>query len=141
MDEVGLAAAEAVRGAPCDESSEAIPPVMQMALAFLVRVGGVPLLRDVARLFATTCDERIVSLHDALAVGNRREVARLSHAIKGSAAQVGAESLRRSATLLERESAAGELDRLREIVDGLAAASLLASARLDAYLRTAGERE
>lgn len=139
MNQPGSGAAEAVREAPSDDEGEAIPPIMQMALAFLVRVGGVPLLRDVSRLFATTCEERIVSLRKAIPLDDRREIARLAHALKGSAAQVGAEALRRSATALEQHSASGSRDVLAGIVDEIATASQLASQRLNAFLRAAGE--
>lgn len=91
-----------------DDQLPVVPSQMHEALALVDRIGGGELLRTVVRLFRATSDDRMGKFHEALSEGDSTRVARLAHAMKGSAGQVGAEGLRACAAALERE--AGTLD-------------------------------
>ena len=92
---------------------------MHEAIELVLRIGGLALLDRVVTLFRSTSEERVGKLRSAVAAGERMQVARLAHAMRGSAAQVGAEALRAVAAALESESAAlddGELSRRVELL-------------------------
>lgn len=78
-----------------------IPPEMRKATAFVLGMGGAELLQKIASLFASTAVERQHELRNAADSKDRNRVRRLAQAMRGSAAQVGAESLRRAATRIE----------------------------------------
>lgn len=113
---------------------EATPPVeMHEALALVQRIGGNELLDKIITLFRSTAEERRVKLAAALDEGDAHQASRLAHALKGSAAQVGAEGLRAAAAAFEKE--AGALDatarqaHFARIVEEISTAS----AQLDAF--------
>jgi HPt (histidine-containing phosphotransfer) domain-containing protein len=114
------------------------PPEMHDALALVQRIGGRELLDKVVSLFRTSAEERLVKLRLFIEAGDATQVSRLAHAMKGSAAQVGAESLRAMAAALEKES--GQLDRaaLFARLDGFADEVRLALAQLESYRSAAG---
>jgi len=114
------------------------PPEMHDALALVQRIGGRALLDKVVALFRASAEERLVKLRVFIDAGDATQVGRLAHAMKGSAAQVGAESLRAIAARLEKE--AGQLDReaLDERLDGFADEVRLALAQLERYRGAAG---
>jgi HPt (histidine-containing phosphotransfer) domain-containing protein len=115
-----------------------VPPEMREALAFVHRIGGDELIAKVVTLFRTSSEERLVALRRALAVEDRPAVRRLAHALKGSAAQVGAEGLRSAAASVE--AAAGELslDALAAQVEALAGLTAVARELLEQEKGRAG---
>ncbi|MEP7381536.1 MAG: Hpt domain-containing protein [Gemmatimonadota bacterium] len=112
------------------------PPEMYDALALVQRIGGAALLDKVITLFRASAEDRRVKLAAAIRDGDLLQVSRLSHAMKGSAAQVGAEGLRAVAASLEKEI--GVLDppaiaeRYEHVVDEIGTAV----AQLEAYRAT-----
>lgn len=125
-----------VRPIPVD----ATPPAeMHEALGLVQRIGGNELLDKIITLFRSTAEERRVKLAAVLSEGDAHQASRLAHAMKGSAAQVGAEGLRAVTAAFEKE--VGALDtatrqaRFDRIVEELA----LALAQLEAYRATAGD--
>jgi HPt (histidine-containing phosphotransfer) domain-containing protein len=114
------------------------PPEMHEALALVQRIGGRELLDKVVSLFRASAEERLVKLRVFIDAGDTSQVSRLAHAMKGSAAQVGAESLRAIAAVLEKE--AGQLDQaaLLERLDSFTEEVRLAMAQLESYRGTAG---
>lgn len=95
-----------------------IPPQMREAASFVLDMGGADLLQKIITLFSSTSVERIHELRAAAAAGDRDRVRRFANAMKGSAAQVGAECLRDAAATLE-STAATQLPA--ELVSGVEA--------------------
>ncbi len=115
-----------------------VPPEMREALAFVHRIGGDELIEKVVTLFRTSSEERLVALRAALAGNDRHAVRRLAHALKGSAAQVGAEGLRSAAASVE--ATAGELppDALAAEIEALAGLAAVARELLEQEKARAG---
>lgn len=116
----------------------AVPPQMQEAMALVERIGGRELIEGVSFLFRTTSNERIEKLHDALAAGDTTRIARIAHAMKGSSAQVGAESLRLIAVSLETEAASLDAAALARHVERVGREVHVAWAQLDRYHSSRG---
>lgn len=113
---------------------EATPPAeMHDALALVQRIGGTELLDKVIALFRASAEDRRAKLLAAINDGDAHQASRLAHAMKGSAAQVGAEGLRAFAAQLEKEmeslDSATRHVRYERFVDELA----VAIAQLDTY--------
>ncbi len=81
-----------------------IPAEMHEAMATIERIGGRELVTKIAGMFETSARERLARLPDLAATGDHRQVSRVAHAMKGSAAQVGATMLRDLAAGLEKEA-------------------------------------
>lgn len=114
------------------------PPEMHEALALVERIGGNELLQKVITLFRSTSQQRVEAMRAAALADERHQLSRLAHAMKGSAAQVGAESLRAAAASLEKEAAGLAADAITPRLDALSFEVTRAWAQLDAYGRTAG---
>ncbi len=95
---------------------------MHEALALVQRIGGPGLLDRVITLFRASAEERRVRL-----------------AIKGSAAQVGAEGLRAVAASLEKEVCTLDAEALNARFERIVEEMAAASAQLDAYRHTVVE--
>jgi HPt (histidine-containing phosphotransfer) domain-containing protein len=109
---------ERVNGeAPSESAHVVVSPEMREATTTVIRIGGVSLLEKVTHLFSTTAHERLAELGLALERGDRQRLSRLAHAMKGSAAQVGAEGVRRPAHALEAEAASALPDRLASLLE------------------------
>ncbi len=83
-------------------------------------VGGDPAkVRHYLRMFADLTGPSLADIRVAIATGDREQIGRLAHKIKGSAAMVGAVRVARSAAAIEADGAAssGELTRLSEQLD------------------------
>ena len=109
------------------------PPQMHEALELVQRIGGVPLLDRVVDLFRTTSRERMGRFESLITAGDAQQVSRLSHAMKGSAAQVGAESLRAVASGLEHEATSLDADAQRSRVATMTQELARALAQLERY--------
>ncbi len=120
-------------------ASLAIPAEMTEALALVARIGGVELLGKVTDLFRQSANDRMTKLRNAAESNDLTHVSRLAHAIKGSAAQVGAEPLRVCAAILEQQAAALSPDQLRAAIDDIARETENAHAQL-AHMRAEGAR-
>lgn len=85
-----------------------VPAEMHEAMDTIERIGGQALVEKIMGMFESSARERFVRLDALVAVGDTHQVSRVAHAIKGSAAQVGASVLRDLAGSLEKQ--AGTLD-------------------------------
>jgi len=107
-----------------------IPPEMHQATAFVLGMGGAELLHKIASLFASTAVERQHELRNAADSKDRNRVRRLAQAMRGSAAQVGAESLRRAAAQIEEMVESRSWEEIAAAIDGLQPEVTRASAML-----------
>lgn len=114
------------------------PPEMHEALALVERIGGNELLHKVITLFRSTSEQRLGAMRTAALADERQQLSRLAHAMKGSAAQVGAESLRAAAASLEKEAVGLAAEAITPRLDALSLDVTKAGAQLDAYGRIAG---
>ncbi len=125
-----------VRANPVD----ATPPAeMHEALALVQRIGGTELLDKVIVLFRSSAEERRFKLAAAMRDGDLHQASRLAHAMKGSAAQVGAEGLRAIAAFLEKEVASLDAETRTASFERLVEEIGTATAQLDAYRATVVE--
>lgn len=114
------------------------PPEMNEALALVLRIGGRDLLQKVVALFRTTSEQRLGAMRAAHGAGDAYQVSRLSHAMKGSAAQVGAEGLRAASFALEKEAQSLAPEQVAARIEAIAQEAVVAWAQLQTYARTAG---
>lgn len=114
--------------------SVACPPEMQEALGTVARIGGPELVRRMAGLFEPSLRERLTRVAQLRAAGDFPQVARVAHAIKGSAAQMGCEGLRREAEYLEANARSLGPGALDHAIAALTAAAETAQAQLTTYL-------
>ena len=98
-------------------SARTVPEEMVAALATIDRLGGPTLITKMVRLFGTGSRERIAALDAAFVANDRAEIARLAHGLVGSAAQIGAESLRRIALTTEQTATTSDARSLRASID------------------------
>src|SRR3954451_18625890 len=88
----------------------------------LADTGEAGLVNEVLAVFQTDTAERIESLRKALAAGDRTHVKNQAHAIKGSAAQVGANPLAAICHSLEAQAMTAEPAQLQSILRQLESA-------------------
>ncbi|MCA9773165.1 MAG: response regulator, partial [Myxococcales bacterium] len=120
---------------PSSEPSSGEPraPVFDVDDA-LIRTGGdVELLRELAELFLDEAAELLVSLRDAVDAGDAERVERAAHALKGSAANIGACGVRAAALRLEEIGRGGNLDGAAEALVTVEAAYSDLRPRLESY--------
>ena len=111
------------------------PPDEMRAAALLARrAGGERLYSRMVDAFGSAARERLASMREAAGAGQHAEVARLAHAMRGSAAQMGAHAVRDAATELE---ATTDDRRRRELLDELTDALANAERWLQALLEEA----
>ena len=108
------------------------------ALARLRRIGGEKLVRAMIDSFAANGAARITSAREAAIAGDGQGVSDAAHALKSSAGNLGAESLRLVAQRVEREAVDSGSD-LGRLSDELAAAFEQARAAALAARDTAAE--
>jgi two-component system, sensor histidine kinase and response regulator len=92
------------------------------------------LLRDLLNIFKEDFPRTIRSLESAVAAGDLKTCARLSHTLKGMLSSLGARRAAAAAAALDLVASSGETASLKECLDTLQreAASLLPE--LDAYM-------
>ena len=112
---------------------------MAQAMAMIQRIGGDDLVQRVVGLFHSTAEERVRRLQELTAAGNLVEVGRVAHAMKGSAAQVGAEALRDASERLEHEGPTMAVEAVAAALGPLAGLVAEARAQLDACAAGGGE--
>lgn len=113
-----------------------VPPEMHEALGMVQRIGGADLVRRMAGMFETSSRERLGKLAQARAGGDLKQLSRVAHAIKGSAAQMGAEELRAAAEALEADAMSLGPGAVDQAIVGLATDVERACAQLTFYLST-----
>ena len=77
--------------------------------------GDKKLLRGMVAIFIKNVPSQMKQLRDAFEAKNARQVEILSHSLKGSAAMIGAHSLRDAALKVERAVMDGDLEKARSI--------------------------
>ena len=77
------------------------------------------LLREMLGYFIDENRRRMDKVLDAMLVDDREALRQLAHAVRGSAAMIGAGHLHFLATSLEHEAAGGDRDRLREAIGSM----------------------
>jgi HPt (histidine-containing phosphotransfer) domain-containing protein len=115
-----------------------VPREMIEALGVIERIGGLELIDKLTGLFEKSSRERAAALEAFLMAGDRKQLSRTAHAVKGSAAQVGAESLRALASALEQDAERLDSAALQERVDAVSVEIDNAMASLRCFLRTQG---
>ncbi|MEO6444670.1 MAG: Hpt domain-containing protein [Gemmatimonadaceae bacterium] len=115
-------------------------PHMQDALGGVLRIGGRDLLEKVVDLFQSMSRDRLEKMRSAVASGDRVQVSRLAHAMKGSAAQVGAEALRTMSFLLEQDAASLDVPTMAKRIAQIEREVPLVWAALEHFRATATNR-
>ncbi|HEV7458615.1 MAG TPA: Hpt domain-containing protein [Roseococcus sp.] len=95
------------------------PVLDPSALAALEEVVGAAASAEIARLFREDSESRVARGSAALAVGDLAAVAREFHALKSSAATLGARRLSALAARLEAAGLAGDVIVARQVGSGL----------------------
>lgn len=114
------------------------PPVVDSgALDRLTEWGGDKLLRQMLRLFLENAKERLEQVRAGLAPGGDLDEAhRSAHALKSSAANLGAMQVSALSAELEASTGAGDLERSRQLADALVEAHAAADAALTRVLES-----
>jgi HPt (histidine-containing phosphotransfer) domain-containing protein len=94
------------------------------ALERLFRFGGAPLLDEMIRLFLAALPERLAAARAAIAGGDDASVERALHALKSSAAQLGAMRLHRLSATGEQSAREGPRSALVPLLEELDRESL-----------------
>jgi two-component system sensor histidine kinase/response regulator len=127
-----IAARESVPpDAPADEAATAIDVRTLASLRELQRDEGPDIVRELAALFVADAREHIAALRDAAAQRDAPTIAREAHALKGSAAILGAQQIVAICEALEGTARAHELAGVGGALDQLDAAFARARAALD----------
>lgn len=82
-----------------------IPAEMHEAMTMIERLGGRALVDKIVTMFESSARERFAKLELLIPAGDTHQVSRVGHAMKGSAAQVGATAFRDLAATLEKDAA------------------------------------
>jgi Amt family ammonium transporter len=101
-------------------ASSGMPPVDTSSLLRRCR-GKASLVEQLLQKFESQALEQLRSLEEAASRNDREAIARISHAVKGAAANLSAESVRASAMTLEGSAAALGEDELLRGIERLAA--------------------
>jgi len=115
-------------------SPHLIDPAAIRNLRTLNTDGSDDFLREIVALFSADLPARIAELDQSLAEGNRRKFERAAHSIKGSAANLGAASLKAAAEKIEAQSDVSGLDGIESLVGELKAEAARAQLALGEIL-------
>jgi HPt (histidine-containing phosphotransfer) domain-containing protein len=96
------------------------PSTDQESLDRLRRFGGEKLVREMIALFLAAMPERVQTARDAARRGDGPVAERALHALKSSAAQLGAMRMQRLSEQGEHAARDGSMDAVRSIVEELA---------------------
>lgn len=99
-----------------------IPAEMHEAIGMIERLGGRTLVDKIVTMFESSARDRFAKLEGFVQAGDTHQVSRIGHAMKGSAAQVGATAFRDLAASLEKEAATLDAEGLAALVTRLQAA-------------------
>ena len=88
-------------------------------LRLLAEVGDSEAVAEVISVFQSDTQARIRTLHPALAAGDAARLRAQAHAIKGSAAQVGARQVAEISREIEVAAVAGDLGRVAGLLPAL----------------------
>jgi HPt (histidine-containing phosphotransfer) domain-containing protein len=91
-------------------------PLDMAAIARLEEWGGVTLRQKMIELFLTHAPERMEGIRNGLEAGDDVLVERSAHSLKSSAANLGAEKLRKIAGTIEAAMERGDRDTARQIL-------------------------
>jgi HPt (histidine-containing phosphotransfer) domain-containing protein len=100
----------------------------------LLDVAGVDGVKDILAAFWRSTDELSADLSRCAATGEYSQAARTAHALKGSAANVGAQRLSEAARDVELKSKNGDLAAMRDAVERLAAIYCETRAALEGHV-------
>jgi len=107
------AALERIQGAEIAEAPSPAAPApstdsFDLATALQRVEGDRELLEEIVRIFVEECPKIIADIHHAFATSDARLLERLAHTLKGSASNLGALAVPRSAAELEQKARAGD---------------------------------
>ncbi|HEX6640011.1 MAG TPA: Hpt domain-containing protein [Thermoanaerobaculia bacterium] len=105
--------------APDSPTHADFPETDPEALERLRRFGGAKLLREMIALFLEAMPQRLAAARSGLSRGDAHVVEHELHALKSSAAQLGALRMNRLSVEGERLAKAGALDAAPDILDAL----------------------
>jgi HPt (histidine-containing phosphotransfer) domain-containing protein len=101
------------------------------SLSRLDEWGGPKLVKEMIRLFLQNCPDRMDQIRTVVESDDLDQPERGSHSLKSSAANIGAEHLRRIADEIELAASKAELERVRELLPGLEDAFSQATTELE----------
>jgi HPt (histidine-containing phosphotransfer) domain-containing protein len=117
-------APDTITAAPSEDATGSTDDVIDLArLEFLVRLdrGGGDLLDEVLHQYLDDTENRLSSLHEALAASDMTAVAQLAHAARGASANVGAPIMAALCARVEELARRGDVQgcsALATVVDG-----------------------
>ncbi|MBK8249765.1 MAG: Hpt domain-containing protein [Gemmatimonadetes bacterium] len=117
-----------------------IPAEMHEAITMIERLGGRALVDKIVTMFESSARDRFAKLDVLISAGDSHQVSRIGHAMKGSAAQVGATGFRDLAAALEKDAATLDAEGLAALVTRLRDAFSISLDQL-AACRSAGAQE
>jgi two-component system, sensor histidine kinase and response regulator len=103
------------------EGDAALDPAVVAELRRLADAAGGEVLDQLAELFARDTPERLATLRRAAAEGDARVVAEAAHALRGSAANLGATTMAHLCQRLESQARSGSTQAAEELVARLEA--------------------
>ncbi|HEX9161588.1 MAG TPA: response regulator [Thermoanaerobaculia bacterium] len=120
------------RWLPAEPEPVADEPIVSGTIEYLQQVGGQDenFLRDLIALYIEDAGTRIAAMRGALDVKNASELASAAHALKSSAGNIGAMTVRSLAESIEQIGRAGSIDGAGEIMARLEAEHARAVERL-----------
>lgn len=115
-----------------------LDPSVLDGLRKLTTPGEPDVLEDVLRMFLQEVPQRMDKLRIALAAGNIEEVHRAAHSLKGSAGNIGAQSLFAVCKTLDDVSKAGDLVAAADLVDAVGVEFGKVEAEIHRLMKTSG---
>jgi HPt (histidine-containing phosphotransfer) domain-containing protein len=100
----------------------------------LLDIAGVVGVKDILAAFWRSTDELSADLKKCVETGDREAAARVAHALKGSAANVGAQRLAQAARDVEPHTKSGDLVAARDAIERLANIYRETRAALEAHV-------
>lgn len=114
-------------------------PAVDIAAALERVEGDRALLEELLRLFVDECQNTLRQIRDVWASRDARALGRLAHALKGSAANIGADGVSEAAFALERLARSGNLENAVRYIADLEGQTERLTPELDSFLKEAAQ--
>jgi len=95
-------------------------PIIDLTNLRMIADGDEAFMRELIDIYAEDAVEQIKHLRKAVGVGDAPLVERYAHSLKGSSANIGAESMREIALAMEQRANGGDLSGFETEIDSLA---------------------